>query len=299
MKQKTEILLGLTILFGFITTLAGIFSFDFSDSYEVLNQYGEPVELWGFGIYAHDSYFKAPILIGSDWSVLLFLLLPMSWFLLKYKKSGSEKLLLLLTGLLSALLYYAVSLAIGVAYNRLHLIYILFFSLCFFSFISCLFLLDHKWLKQQQERSLNSRFVHFFLILSGFSLFIAWLPDILSALISDSPLAMLEIYTTEITYVIDLAILSPFIFLVLYLVKTDDSRAYTLLPVTALMCTFIGIMVIFQTVMQLLAAVDVPLPALVTKVIVFILLSFYSSSISFRYFKHFKQVSDARDPAKP
>ena len=52
----------LTILLLLITTITGISSFDTSHSYEFVNQYGDSIKMWGAGIYAHDSYFKAPIL---------------------------------------------------------------------------------------------------------------------------------------------------------------------------------------------------------------------------------------------
>ena len=35
----------------------------------------------------------------------------------------------------------------------------------------------------------------------------AWLPDIIPTLIKDSPLALIEVYTTEPTYVLDMGII--------------------------------------------------------------------------------------------
>ena len=52
-----------------------------------------------------------------------------------------------------------------------------------------------------------------FLVLSGFSLFVAWLPDSIQTLINDSPLALIEVYTTEPTYVLDMGIISPLMFI--------------------------------------------------------------------------------------
>ena len=57
------------ILLLLIITICGISSFDTSYSYEIVNQYGENIQMWGAGIYAHDSYFKAPIFIGSDFTI--------------------------------------------------------------------------------------------------------------------------------------------------------------------------------------------------------------------------------------
>ena len=62
------------ILLLLIITICGISAFDTSYSYEIVNQYGENIQMWGAGIYAHDSYFKAPIFIGSDFTILLFII---------------------------------------------------------------------------------------------------------------------------------------------------------------------------------------------------------------------------------
>jgi len=48
-----------------------------------------------------------------------------------------------------------------------------------------------------------------FLILSGLALIGAWLPDILAAHAAGRSLALIENYTTEITYVLDMGIIGP------------------------------------------------------------------------------------------
>lgn len=67
----------LIILLLLIVTIIGICSFNTSYSYEFVNQYGESIHMWGAGIYAHDSYFKAPIFIGSDFTILIYMV-PLS-----------------------------------------------------------------------------------------------------------------------------------------------------------------------------------------------------------------------------
>ena len=54
-----------------IITLSGAFSLDTSKAFDTVNQYGETIRMWGSGIYARDSYFKATIFIGSDLCILL------------------------------------------------------------------------------------------------------------------------------------------------------------------------------------------------------------------------------------
>ena len=70
------------VLLLLIITICGISAFNTSYSYEVVNQYGESIRMWGAGIYAHDSYFKASIFIGSDFTILIFVV-PLTIITLK------------------------------------------------------------------------------------------------------------------------------------------------------------------------------------------------------------------------
>ena len=82
----------LIILLLLIVTMCGIGSFHTSYSYEIVNQYGENVRMWGAGLYAHDSYFKAPIFIGSDFTILTDVLKKESWsFKIKTSSTGIFK----------------------------------------------------------------------------------------------------------------------------------------------------------------------------------------------------------------
>lgn len=288
MKKKIEILTSITILTGLISTIIGILSFDTAHSYNVLNQYGKTITLWGSGIYSHDSYFKAPILIGTD-IFMFFTLLLLFVALMKYRNNNSQKSLLFLTGLLSIHLYYSFSQGFGVVYNQLHLIYILSFGTCFFSFICCLIQLNAQKLAQKQRWNPNIRGIRILLVVAGISLFVAWLPDILSSLLSGNSLEQIDIYTTEITYVIDMSIISPFIFVVLYLLKKNQMSLHIYLPITLILCTGVGVMVILQTIVMVFAGIELPLAALLTKVGSFILLSAFSFYYGLRYFR---QLSD-------
>lgn len=96
----------MTILLLSVTTIAGICSFDASRSYEFVNQYGDTVKMWGSGIYARDSYFKAPIFIGSDVTILLFVVpLSIVSFLKTLKKKRRKLYLQFRTSFYAALLF--------------------------------------------------------------------------------------------------------------------------------------------------------------------------------------------------
>ena len=209
-KNKILIVLNIvTILLVLVVTITGILSFDPGQSYYAMNQYGESIRIWGSGIYSHDSFFKAPIHIGTDFTVL-FVVVPLALYsFTKFRKEQSVERYIQNFGYISLLLYYSACLAFGVTYNRLHLVYILLFSACLFS-VNVLLAFFYKT-ENEENRGVNSFFtkgMKVFLILSGFSLFVAWLP--------------------------------------------------------------------VQTIFQILAGIELPIPALITKVFIFIILAAFS-----------------------
>ena len=277
-KNKTLIVLNkVTILLVLVVTITGILSFDSGQSYYAMNQYGESIRIWGSGIYSHDSFFKAPIHIGTDFTVL-FVVVPLALYsFTKFRKEQSVERYIQNFGYISLLLYYSACLAFGVTYNRLHLVYILLFSTCLFS-VNILLAFFYKK-ENEENRGVNSFFtkgMKVFLVLSGFSLFVAWLPDIIPTLIKDSPLALIEVYTTEPTYVLDMGIISPLMFITYYLCKKEKFIGYVLFRMILIVCLIIGIMLPVQTVFQMLAGIDLPIPALITKVFIFIILAAFA-----------------------
>ena len=280
MNEKNNILIVLnivTVLLVMVVTITGILSFDPGQSYYAMNQYGESIRIWGSGIYSHDSFFKAPIHIGTDITVL-FVVVPLTLYsFTKFRKEQSVERYIQNFGYISLLLYYSACLAFGVTYNRLHLVYILLFSTCLFS-VNILLAFFYKT-ENEENRGVNSFFtkgMKVFLILSGFSLFVAWLPDIIPTLIKDSPLALIEVYTTEPTYVLDMGIISPLMFITYYLCKKEKFIGYVLFRMILIVCLVIGIMLPVQTIFQILAGIELPIPALITKVFIFIILAAFA-----------------------
>ncbi len=290
-KNKTLIVLNkVIILLVLVVTITGILSFDQGQSYYAMNQYGESIRIWGSGIYSHDSFFKAPIQIGTDITIL-FIVVPLTLYsFIKFRKEQSMEryiqnfgyisLLLYYSACLAfgvLLLYYSACLAFGVTYNRLHLVYILLFSTCLFS-VNILLAFFYK-AENEENRGVNSFFtkgMKVFLVLSGFSLFVAWLPDIIPTLIKDSPLALIEVYTTEPTYVLDMGIISPLMFITYYLCKKEKFIGYVLFRMILIVCLVIGIMLPVQTMFQMIAGIELPIPALITKVFIFIILAAFA-----------------------
>jgi len=278
----------LIIILSIIITATGVFYKTGGTPYKVLNQYGDEVLIYGDGLYAHDSHFRAPIFRGSDFTILFIVVPLLIMALVNDIKKQTIKQRIYLTSLLGVLTYYATSIAFGVTYNSLHLLYIALFSTTFFSLIMALISIDYQELENVIDQSLLHTSIYTFLILTSVALFVAWLPDITSALLAKRSLSLIEVYTTEITYVLDMGLISPLALITLFLLKKKKGLGYVLLAMLLTLCLVIGVMLPLQTIFQIAAGISVPIPVLITKVGSFVLMAFWALYLNFRLLQAIK-----------
>ncbi len=263
----------------------GLFWTDGGLPFTVRSLYGNEIELFGNGIYKNDNAFLAPIFRGTD-CVIFFITVPfLLFFIYLDKKQRSFKSLLRLTSFLFVIFYYAINLAFGVIFNNLHLAYTLLLSLCFFTGLICIQVLKDKYEKDFATTFKATLGLKTFIIISGIMLFVAWLPDIISAHISGKPLSYLENYTTSVTYIIDMGFISPLLFLSLYLLRKHIFYGVCLLSILLSLSMMIGIILPVQTWFQLHGGIDISLPELITKVIIFIVLSVFAVYFNRKLYK--------------
>ncbi len=288
-RNKTlHILTIMIILLSIVVTVTGVFYSTNGKPYDFVNQYGDIVKMYGNGIYAHDSYFKAPIFRGTDFT-MLFLSTPLLIFTLIFDlKRNTLKSKMLLASVISVFTYYSASIAFGVTYNNLLLAYIGLFSLSFFGLVVAFLSIDLKKITENLSSQISSKGIYIFLIITGISLFIAWLPDIISAVMAGRSLSLIEVYTTEITYVLDMGIISPVAFISLYLLKKRNGLGLVLLQMLLILCIIIGIMLPVQSIFQVSAGIEIPMPALITKVAIFSLMSIFALFFEIKLIKNIK-----------
>ena len=273
-KRIPEIII---ILLLIIISLCGILSLDFSKVYSYINQYGDEVKLFGSGIYKDDSYFKAPIFIGTDLCVLFFGVPLFIISLIKDFRNSTENTQLRLVSIEAISLYYAVSLCFGVKYNRIFVLYVILFSLLFFTLIKRMRNLSRYNYSFEMKKSDTA-----FLIFSGISLCLAWWPDIIPTIINKTSLKLIENYTTEPTYVLDLGIISPLCFISLFLMRKNDSFGVILYAILLQSIMIVAVMMITQSAVQFASGTDIPLPALISKSIIFIILGLFAAALDRR-----------------
>ncbi|MHC1684670.1 MAG: hypothetical protein AB6733_17295 [Clostridiaceae bacterium] len=276
------------IVLGILTSSVGLVYTTSGKSFDFINQYGDKVKLSGDGLYAYDSYFKAPIFRGTDFTILCVVIPILIIVLILDMKKNTLKTRMFLMSVISVFSYYSASIAFGVTYNVMHLVYIMLFSASFFGLIIAIGSLDKKQIADSMGDSLPYKGIYIFLVLTGIALIVAWLPDIINSLVKNRSLELIEVYTTEITYVLDMGIIGPVALICLFKFKKREAIGYVLLVMLLTVCSIIGIMLPIQTIFQLSAGIELPLAAIITKCGSFVVLAVFALYFNIRFFKNIK-----------
>lgn len=279
-----HIITTLIAVLSLVTTLTGLFYSTGGKAYDVMNQYGDTVKICGNGLYAHDSYFSAAIFRGTDCAILCTAIPLLILALIFDIKKQTMKSRLLLTSVISLFTYYSASIAFGITYNFLHLIYIALFSLSFFGLILAFASLKSSLLAKSVTGTLPRKGIQIFLIITGVALIAAWLPDIITSLIQQRSLQLIEVYTTQITYVLDMGVIGPTALICLYMLKKSSGTGYVLLAMMLTVCALVGTILPIQTIFQAAAGIELPIGALVTKVGSFVVLALFALYFDIRLF---------------
>jgi hypothetical protein len=284
MGKVLHILSIFIVLLAIIASGFGLFYKTDGQSFDFMNQYGDIIKIYGNGIYKNDSYFMAPIFKGTDCTIL-FLAIPLLIIaLIMNIKKETIKTNLFITAIIALFVYYSASISFGVIYNVLHLIYIALFSCSIYALIIGFMLLKKYTINIPVKMYTNG--IKIFLFICGLSLFVAWLPDIIASLINKKSLGLIEIYTTQITYVLDMAIISPLIFICLYNLSKNNNMGYILLGIILNVLRVVGIMVIIQAIFQIKAGINLPIEEIITKIGIFVLLAIVAIYYEIKLFKN-------------
>lgn len=286
--KSLHLLTILIIILSFITSATGLLYTTGGKVYNFINQYGDTVKIYGDGLYAHDSYFMAPIFRGTDFTIMVIAIpILITALVLDIKRKGLKNRIFLMSTI-ALFTYYSASIAFGVTYNILHLVYIALFSSSVFGLIIAISTIDKRQVETTMEDKIPSKGIYVFLLLTGISLIVAWLPDIIKTLVSGSSLELIEVYTTQITYVLDMGIIAPTALICLSQLKKRSSIGYILLPLLLTVCTVVGIMLPIQTVFQINVGIYIPIGAIVTKIATFVVLALFALYFNVKFYRNIK-----------
>lgn len=274
--SQASIRLGwVTGFLALVSSAAGLFWQTAGETFMFTTLYGQVVEIYGQGLYRYDTLFKAPLLRGTD-AVILFFALPLLIVALIWARRGDLRGKLLLAGVLSFFVYNAASLAFGVAYNRLFLLYLAYFPVSLFALITACLSIDISSLAERIAPQFPRGLTAIFLIIAGCSVFI-WLVIILGAILQGEVPEGIDSFATEVTYFLDLGLIAPTAFLAAFYLFRHQPTGYFLAALILTLNAMIGPVALAQSVMQHLAGVSVSIGEQVVLVGIFILTSLVSA----------------------
>lgn len=285
MKQQRliQILCCVLLGIGVIVTAIGLFYENGGLPYQVVNVWGDKVKMYGNGLYAHDTYFKAPIQRGSD-GVNLFIGMTLFAVVIWLNQRESTKYKVMRVSMVAYILYLATSLAFGVAYNRLFPLYLIYFSISLYTFILCMVTLDIDEVGRKIKQGVPNRGIGIFLIFAGLSVFV-WLIDIIGAVKTGRPPEIIGTYTTEITFLLDLGVIAPAAFIASYLILHKKNLGYLLSSILLIANAMIGLVVIGQSLMQMLAGIQLTAGATIIYVGIFVVMSTFAIYFTYELLK--------------
>lgn len=190
-----------------ITAAVGLLWTGSGEAYLFQTLRGETVEIFGRGLYAHNTAFQ----VGANWGVDLVALalgIPLLAVAAHLYRRSSLRGHLLLIGSFGFFLYYGASYALGtVAYNQLFLVYTALFSASLFGLILALVRLEPGLLAP--DASMPRRIIGWFMIVSGVVTAVIWLLDPVAALVAGETPSALGNQTTLFTHALDLGVIVP------------------------------------------------------------------------------------------
>jgi hypothetical protein len=169
---------------------------------------GEPVELFGHGLYRYDSLFSGANYRAQD-LVMLVLGVPVLCTAAVLASRGSRRGRLLLAAAFGAVAYVYASMALMAAFNSYFLVYVAILSTSLCGLVLTLVTLAEHDTDGLGGRPLPYRSGGIFLLAGGAVTLVVWLLPLLGAQLGGSPPEHLDHYTTMVTDALDLALITP------------------------------------------------------------------------------------------
>jgi hypothetical protein len=234
---------------------SGLFWQGEGDTFTFTTLRGETVEMYGRGLYRYDTLFTGAGNRGTD-AITLLLGIPSLLLSLRLYRRGSLRGGLLLAGVIAYFLYVYASLALSAAYNNLFLVYIVLFSASLFALLLAFASVNLQALPAHFSPRLPRLSVAVFMFASGLVTFVVWLGPLLSALLQDEPPHLLGSYTTKVTDVLDLGIITPATFAAGLLILRRAALGYLVALALLVLEVSLAPLIAVQTISQVSAGVS-------------------------------------------
>ena len=259
---------------------------------------GETVQIWGQGWYRYDTPIGAISFRAGD-LITLFLAIPALIVSFVLYRQGSMRGGLLLAGALGYFLYTYTSLGFGAAYNNLFLVYILIFSASLFGLILALTSFDVQSLPAHFAETLPCRGIGIFLVVSGVILSLIWiLLSILPALLQGKAAPEAYYYTTFMTGIVDIGIVSPALIVAGVLMLRRAALGYLLAPTMLVFTCILGPNLTAGGTIQVLEEV-ITIGQAMAFTVPFVILALIALGLTIRLFRNFSEAAPRLRTTKP
>jgi hypothetical protein len=233
----------------------GLFWRDDGGAFAFTTMRGEIVELYGRGLYRYDTLFAAGGAQGND-AVVLLLGIPVLLATTALYRRASIRWRSLHSGVLVYFLYTYASAALGtVAFNRMFPVYVVLFSASVFAVVLSFSSVDLGSLARQLSPLAPRYGLALFLFASGFITLAVWGLPLVTALAGGGTTDRLDSYATEVTFALDLAMITPLTFVAGALVLRRAALGYALAISLLVLETALAPMIAAQTIGQRAAGV--------------------------------------------
>lgn len=282
MDKKLSMFTVITLCLACLSAIIGLFYEGTTIIQRVTSVHDVEVDLYGKGAYAYMSVLRAGTYIATD-IIILIIVVFVTLMLLIDKKNHTMKRYIL-TSSFMFILYYSISLSFGSPLYHFFLIYIALF------FMSSITFFQHIKRILQQDIHANILRIKFkktsyFLLIAACSSLI-WLSMLIPAMIHHDYSHVVDINTTEPTFVLDIGYIFPlFLFTGLALLQ-GKKIGYQLTPVLLIFYVLVGLLVISQTIVQNQLGVEMTIQELIVLVISFATLGLISGLVNYRFLKN-------------
>lgn len=208
---RTSAVTRLALVIGLLTLITagvGLLWTGSGHGFSVTTLRGQSADIYGRGIYAHDTLFFAGANKGTD-LVSLALGLPLLAVCLRLFRRGSLRGRLLLLGTLGFFTYVGATYALGgVAYNSLFLVYVGLFSASLFAFVLTFLTFDTSTTQAALGADTPTRGPGMFMVGSGVVTLAIWLMEPVASLVNGSVPKGLSTHTTLFTNGLDMGVIA-------------------------------------------------------------------------------------------
>ena len=287
MKQRSALnwLIPLIAILAVIIVGVGLFSQGGDGPFTFKTIYGNEVEIYGQGIYQHDSTFVATLSKGTD-IVTLFVSVPLLLTGYWLYRRGSLRGSVFLIGILLYFLYVGVTYTFSLIFNSLFLVYAALFSTSLFATIIALTAIDVQDLASKVTPAMPHRGIVILLFVAGLGTLFLWLSELIGPLMVGQAPANLGPYTTMFTHGFDSAVITPATVITgIHLLKRRPV-GYLLAAPLLILCTLIGVVVISQTISQGMAGIIFPIGVYIGMIGSWVVMGAFAVVLAIRYFRN-------------